>query len=86
MTSREQRLEAALRVVQEWAQNIANDERVCGWVHQADYGLYCFLADCPVDFDAALAEPIAHRDHPLRHFDRTCPACIAESEQEQKDG
>lgn len=31
------------------------DERVCGWVHQEDYGLYCFLADCPVDFDAALA-------------------------------
>jgi hypothetical protein len=23
----------------------------------------------------------AHTDHPLRHFDRTCPACIAEGEQ-----
>ena len=23
---------------------------------------------------------IAHTDHPLRHWDRTCPACIAESD------
>ena|SRR5690348_2122484 len=22
----------------------------------------------------------AHTDHPLRHFDRTCPACIADAE------
>lgn len=22
---------------------------------------------------------VAHTDHPLRHFDRTCPGCIAES-------
>ena len=28
--------------------------------------------------DAALAEQPAHTDHPLRHWDRTCPACIAE--------
>ena len=28
----------------------------------------------------ALASP-AHTDHPLRHFDRTCPACLAEGEQ-----
>ena len=35
--------------------------------------------------DAALAKPIAHTDHPLRHFDRTCPACLVESEQNAPD-
>jgi hypothetical protein len=25
----------------------------------------------------------AHTDHPLRHFDRTCPACIAEGQPEK---
>jgi hypothetical protein len=24
----------------------------------------------------------AHTDHPMRHWDRTCPACVAETEQE----
>ena len=32
------------------------------------------------DGRAAPAEPApAHTDHPSRHWDRTCPACIAES-------
>ena len=35
------------------------------------------LAD---EIEAALAEPIAHRDHPLRHWDRTCPACLVEQQ------
>lgn len=25
----------------------------------------------------AAAAPVAHTDHPLRHWDRTCPACVA---------
>ena len=25
---------------------------------------------------------LAHNDHPLRHFDRTCPACIAAGERQ----
>jgi hypothetical protein len=25
---------------------------------------------------------LAHSDHPLRHWDRTCPACIAAGERE----
>jgi hypothetical protein len=25
----------------------------------------------------------AHTDHPLRHFDRTCPACVAEGQSEK---
>ena len=29
--------------------------------------------------DLPTKEPDTHTDHPLRHFDRTCPACIAES-------
>ena len=28
------------------------------------------------------AEKQAHTDHPMRHWDRTCPACVAEPEQE----
>ena len=31
----------------EWANQIANDERVTGWVHGESYGLYCLLADPP---------------------------------------
>ena len=30
----------------------------------------------------AEAEKKAHTDHPMRHWDRTCPACVAETEQE----
>lgn len=26
-------------------------------------------------------EPTPHNDHPLRHWDRTCPACIAEKQE-----
>ncbi len=48
------RLREALEEAQDWANQIAGDERICGWVHGEDYGLYCFLADCPVDFDTAL--------------------------------
>ena len=35
------------------------------------------------EIDAAQAEreSISHTDHPLRHWDRTCPACLADSEQ-----
>jgi hypothetical protein len=29
--------------------------------------------------DSVSATGLAHTDHPLRHFDRTCPACIAEN-------
>lgn len=29
---------------------------------------------------------IAHNDHPLRHFDRTCPACIAEESLTERVG
>lgn len=36
------------------------------------------LAIAP-EASAAGKEP-AHTDHPLRHWDRTCPACIAEKE------
>ena len=32
--------------------------------------------------EAAQAEP--HNDHPLRHFDRTCPACVAEQAEPPK--
>ena len=28
------------------------------------------------------AEKPPHTDHPMRHWDRTCPACVAETEQE----
>jgi hypothetical protein len=28
------------------------------------------------------AEKPPHTDHPMRHWDRTCPACVAEAEQE----
>lgn len=31
--------------------------------------------------ERAKAEPV-HSDHPLRHWDRTCPACLAEGEPE----
>ena len=48
-------MRAALEAAQDWANRIAGDERVCGWVHQNDYGLYYLLADCPVDFDKALS-------------------------------
>lgn len=43
----------ALREAAEWAHRIAHDERVTGWVHANDYGLYCLLADPP----AALTPP-----------------------------
>ena len=41
---------------------------------------------CPVDEARCVGgrntprPSTAHTDHPLRHFDRTCPACVAESE------
>lgn len=43
----------------EWGARIGGDERVCGWVHQEDYGLYCLLSDPPVSdipYDRARAE------------------------------
>ena len=30
---------------------------------------------------AVASAPLYHTDHPSRHWDRTCPACIAESAQ-----
>jgi chromosome segregation ATPase len=48
------RVKDGLREAQDWANRIRSDERVEGWVHQQDYGLYSLLADCPVDFDALL--------------------------------
>ncbi len=32
-------------------------------------------------YDVALPSHVAHTDHPLRHFDRTCPACLKEGEE-----
>ena len=29
------------------------------------------------------AEKQTHTDHPMRHWDRTCPACVAEAEKQQ---
>ena len=42
-------LEDSLSAVKEWAHRIEHDERVCGWVHGEDYGLYCLLTDCPAE-------------------------------------
>jgi hypothetical protein len=39
------------------------------------------------DLRQALAQPEqAHTDHPMRHWDRTCPACVAEQEPVAWDG
>jgi hypothetical protein len=32
------------------------------------------------------AEKQTHTDHPMRHWDRTCPACVAEAEQQEPVG
>jgi hypothetical protein len=29
------------------------------------------------------AEKQTHTDHPMRHWDRTCPACVAEAEKQE---
>jgi hypothetical protein len=34
----------------------------------------------------AEAESQPHTDHPVRHWDRTCPACVAEAEKQQPVG
>ena len=34
--------------------------------------------------EATQAENPTHTDHPLRHWDRTCPACIAELEEDSE--
>jgi hypothetical protein len=31
------------------------------------------------------AEKQTHTDHPMRHWDRTCPACLAEAEKQEPD-
>lgn len=36
--------------------------------------------------NAEAGESLAHTDHPARHFDRTCPACIAEGRTGANDG
>ena len=52
-----ERLRKALADVREWVQQIETDERVSGWIHQEDYGLYCLLAGgCPVNFDEVLKD------------------------------
>ncbi len=39
-------------------------------------------AEAPAGAAPSTALPsVAHTDHPLRHFDRTCPACIKEGEE-----
>lgn len=62
LAERVRALTSQLALAQEWAQQIASDERVNSWVHQYDYGLYCLLADCPVDFDAQ-PQPVPNQ-HP----------------------
>jgi len=32
------------------------------------------------------AEKQPHTDHPARHWDRTCPACVAEAEKQEPLG
>jgi len=40
-----------LKEYEEWANNVANDERVCNWIHKEDYSLYTMLASPPEIFD-----------------------------------
>ena len=35
---------------------------------------------------AALAKPIAHTNHPMWHFDGTCPACLVEQPDDWQRG
>lgn len=50
MGARNAAIEAELRKAKDWAENIAEDERVTSWVHGTDYELYKTLVDPPVDF------------------------------------
>ncbi len=51
------KLREALEDIKNWVEQIENDERISGWIHQEDYGLYCLLAGgCPVNFEEALKE------------------------------
>lgn len=45
-----------------WSTKVINEES--GW-------------DCRRSVPSEIA-PLSHTDHPLRHFDRTCDACVAE--------
>lgn len=59
-------LTEALRDAEEWARRIAEDERVEGWVHGQDYGLYLLLADCPVEFGVLYSQPAHATDEAER--------------------
>lgn len=48
------RLLAKVREYEAWADSIAHDERVEGWVHQESYGLYCLLADPEIELEPTL--------------------------------
>ena len=90
MTPREQRLEAELnnatRQHEACATKLWNAEQrvkrldalLREWRATADLAMDITFVPIAKKTDAALAEPIAHTDHPLRHFDRTCPACMVE--------
>lgn len=54
LRARVEALEAALEALEEWVERIEGDERVCGWVHKMDYGLYCLLVDPPVNIRTLL--------------------------------
>lgn len=59
-------LTRVLRQAEEWARRIAEDERVEGWVHGQDYGLYLLLADCPVEFGVLYSQPAHATDEAER--------------------
>ena len=35
---------------------------------------FCYCQERCIEEDE---DELVHNDHPLRHFDRTCPACLA---------
>lgn len=43
------RLLDKVREYEAWAERIAHDDRVTGWVHGEDYGLYLLLADPEIE-------------------------------------
>jgi hypothetical protein len=47
-----------------------------GYVVQTDY-------DIPLYTESPQAEKQTHTDHPMRHWDRTCPACVEQAEKQE---
>ena len=45
------RLRAKVFEWEAWADSVAHDERVEGWVHQESYSLYCLLADPEIELE-----------------------------------